>query len=115
MDKLLKGAKTQLFISDAERDLFALKYQNNPTKELRDRLIVGSLDIVYEVVTGPEFTFSPLSGQDMLSEGITGLIKAIDTYGTEGQIVYTQMMISKNKVSFTEYASLAIRHAILNA
>lgn len=114
MRQLFTNAKAHAFKNDEERNTLAKEYQAHHNAEIRDRLIIGNIDKVYEVISC-EFSDSSLNMQDMVSEGITGLIDAIDTFGTDKQIMFTQIMINKGEISFVDYIYLVIRNTILKA
>ena len=114
MKKLFEGAQIHIFKNLAEREQCAEEYRNNKSAELRDRLIIGNIDVVFDIVRN-EFTFSPLNVQDMVSEGITGLINAIDTFGKEEQNIVTGLLVNKEDLSFSEYIRVVIKETITRA
>lgn len=78
-------------------------YRTSRSTEIRNRLLVEYAPLVRRIVHTLPFTFMGCADEDdMISEGIFGLMDAIDKYD------------ARRNVKFETYASLRIRGAILD-
>lgn len=90
-------------MNDTQREKLWINYQNNPTSELREQLILEYAPLV-KIVAGrlSMYLGSNLEYEDLVSYGIFGLIDAIDKFDRS------------KEVKFETYASLRIRGSILD-